>query len=237
MRPKPVTTPSPITRSSSGMSSVGRARTNASSSVNEPSSSSRSIRSRAVSLPLACCCSMRCLPPPSEAFARTSVSLSVVFTGAEDRPLDRLARYSLCPEGMQEMQASEVTGQFLGGLDYPITKAQMLGKARQASRAAPVQQALAKLPDREYANAQDVTASARDEEQQRGRPRQRGRQQHAAERPAAIAPHRLVGHREQDAGVRADEQSEDRADGTPYEAGSAAENPGDRTRRPEPSHV
>jgi len=85
------------------------------------------------------------------------VSLSVVFTGAEDRPLDRLARYSLCPEGMQEMQASEVTGQFLGGLDYPITKAQMVGKARQASLAAPVQQAIAKLPEREYANAEDVT--------------------------------------------------------------------------------
>jgi hypothetical protein len=81
MRPKPVTTPSPMNRSSSDTSSFGRGRTNASSSANDPSSSSRSMRSRAVSLPFACCCSMRASPPPAAALRRMSSRRSVGFTG------------------------------------------------------------------------------------------------------------------------------------------------------------
>src|SRR5207244_962756 len=50
MRPKPVTTPSPVTRSSSAMSSVGRAMTTASSSVKLPSSRRSSIRSCAAAV-------------------------------------------------------------------------------------------------------------------------------------------------------------------------------------------
>jgi hypothetical protein len=50
--------------------SVQRWATNMSYSSKEPSSSSSSIRSRAVSLPLACWLSMRFCPPPSRASAR-----------------------------------------------------------------------------------------------------------------------------------------------------------------------
>ncbi len=66
-RPWPVTTPSPGMRFSSIPKSVLRWTTSASSSSNEPGSSSASIRSRAVSLPASCCFSMRSGPPPSRA--------------------------------------------------------------------------------------------------------------------------------------------------------------------------
>ena len=54
-----------------------RAVTNASSSTNEPGSSSRSSRSRAVSLPRACCWSIRAWPPPSRDRARIVRSRSI----------------------------------------------------------------------------------------------------------------------------------------------------------------
>src|SRR6476659_3735260 len=53
--PYPVTTPSPYGRFRSSPKLVERCRANESNSTNEPGSSSRSMRSRAVSLPLACC--------------------------------------------------------------------------------------------------------------------------------------------------------------------------------------
>ncbi len=58
--PCPVTTASPQGRFPSMSNSKVRWRTKVSSSWNEPGSSSFSIRSRAVSLPLACCFSSAC---------------------------------------------------------------------------------------------------------------------------------------------------------------------------------
>jgi hypothetical protein len=68
-----------------------------------------------------------------------------------------LARDSLLRLAMQEMQANESTGRFLEALDYPISKPDILANARRASLAASVQEALAKLPDREYDSPEDVT--------------------------------------------------------------------------------
>src|SRR6185437_8260891 len=72
--PQPVTTPSPGKRFLSVSKSVLRCSTNMSNSSKEFGSSSRSMRSRAVSLPRACCASMRALPPPRRALARRSSS-------------------------------------------------------------------------------------------------------------------------------------------------------------------
>ena len=58
--------------------SVQRCSTNMSHSSNVPSSSSSSMRSRAVSLPLACCASMRFSPPPRRAPARFFSSCSMM---------------------------------------------------------------------------------------------------------------------------------------------------------------
>ena len=55
--------------------SVQRCVTYMSNSSKQPSSSSRSSRSRAVSLPLACCASMRLAPPPRRASARAGLEL------------------------------------------------------------------------------------------------------------------------------------------------------------------
>ena len=54
-RPQPVTTPSPRTLFLSMSKSVQRCTTKRSTSTNEPGSSRRSMRSRAVSLPASCC--------------------------------------------------------------------------------------------------------------------------------------------------------------------------------------
>ena len=74
--PWPVTTPSPGTFCSCMPKSAQRCSTNMSHSSNEPSSSSSSIRSRAVSLPLACWLSTRRSPPPARAAARICSSLA-----------------------------------------------------------------------------------------------------------------------------------------------------------------
>ena len=65
--PSPVTTPSPRILFLSMSKSVQRCVTKRSSSTNDPGSSSRSTRSRAVSLPASCCFAMRAAPPPSSA--------------------------------------------------------------------------------------------------------------------------------------------------------------------------
>jgi hypothetical protein len=57
------------------------------------------------------------------------------------------------------MQASEVADQFVKGLAYPITKANILRAAREASLGPTLEEALKRLPDREYENAEDVTRS------------------------------------------------------------------------------
>src|SRR5580692_3423434 len=67
--PCPVTTPSPRTFCSSMPNSVHRCVTKRPISTNEPGSRSRSMRSRAVSLPASCCFLTRSAPPPSRARA------------------------------------------------------------------------------------------------------------------------------------------------------------------------
>src|SRR5258708_1108769 len=67
MRPKPVTKPSPAGRCSCIPKSTQRCRTNLSSSSKLPSSRSRWMRSRAVSLPVLCSRSRRSGPPPASA--------------------------------------------------------------------------------------------------------------------------------------------------------------------------
>src|SRR5215472_3387526 len=74
--PHPVTTPSPGILVLSMPNSEERCSTNMSNSSKEPLSSRSSMRSRAVSLPRACCASMRFSPPPSLAPARRSSRVS-----------------------------------------------------------------------------------------------------------------------------------------------------------------
>jgi hypothetical protein len=59
--------------------------------------------------------------------------------------------------GMEEMQASEIASQFIEGLDYPVGKNEILTAARDASVDQTVRDALKKVPDREYVDAQDLT--------------------------------------------------------------------------------
>ncbi len=72
--PWPVTTPSPSTACSAAPNALDRDVTNASNSTNDPASRSRSRRSRAVSLPRPCCCSILASPPPSRDSARIDIS-------------------------------------------------------------------------------------------------------------------------------------------------------------------
>ena len=58
---------------------------------------------------------------------------------------------------MQEMRESEVADQFVKGLDYPIAKADIVSAARQASLSSTIQEALSKVPDREYSEPQELT--------------------------------------------------------------------------------
>jgi hypothetical protein len=65
-------------------------------------------------------------------------------------------RLALC-RAMQEMQASEAAGQFVKGLDYPIGKDGIVAAACEASVGPSLQEALKKLPDREYSEPEDLT--------------------------------------------------------------------------------
>ena len=58
---------------------------------------------------------------------------------------------------MQEMRANEIASQFIEGLDYPISKCDILEAARAASIDPTVLASLEKLPDREYVDTQDLT--------------------------------------------------------------------------------
>ena len=58
---------------------------------------------------------------------------------------------------MQEMQESEVADQFVKGLDYPIAKAEIVTAAREASLSSTIQEALNRLPEREYSGPEDLT--------------------------------------------------------------------------------
>ena len=55
------------------------------------------------------------------------------------------------------MQTSEVADQFVKGLYYPIAKAAILTAAREANLSSTIQEALKKLPEREYAKADELT--------------------------------------------------------------------------------
>jgi hypothetical protein len=59
--------------------------------------------------------------------------------------------------GMQEMQESKVASQFVEGLDYPISKDAIVSAAREASLDGTLQDALKKLPDREYSEPEELT--------------------------------------------------------------------------------
>jgi hypothetical protein len=58
---------------------------------------------------------------------------------------------------MQEMQASKGASQLVEGLTYPASKAEVLEAARDADLEAVVRDALDKLPDREFQDAEDLT--------------------------------------------------------------------------------
>jgi uncharacterized protein DUF2795 len=58
---------------------------------------------------------------------------------------------------MKEMQASEDASQFVQGLEYPASKSSILAAGRATNVGPMVQEALNKLPDREYADAEDLT--------------------------------------------------------------------------------
>lgn len=55
------------------------------------------------------------------------------------------------------MQANKNTTEFIEGLDYPIAKAQVVSAAGDAGLGATIEESLGKLPDREYADAEDLT--------------------------------------------------------------------------------
>src|SRR6266699_1692747 len=80
--PQPVTTPSPGTFDFSMPNSTERCSTNMSNSSNDPLSSRSSMRSRAVSLPRACCASMRFSPPPRLALFTGMTLLYAVWGGS-----------------------------------------------------------------------------------------------------------------------------------------------------------
>jgi hypothetical protein len=57
---------------------------------------------------------------------------------------------------MQEMEATEVAGQFVEGLDYPLGKAAIIRSAREANLDAKIVAALESIEDREYTDADDL---------------------------------------------------------------------------------
>jgi hypothetical protein len=58
---------------------------------------------------------------------------------------------------MNEMQASKTADQLIAGLDYPISKAEILSEARDSNVGPTVLEALEKLPERDYQDAEDIT--------------------------------------------------------------------------------
>src|SRR5262245_33392934 len=99
MRALPVTTPSPRIRffSPSMPKSRQRCTTNRSISTNVPGSTSRSMRSRAVSLPFWCWASMRSWPPPCSDRSRISCNLrmaSVMDGSGIFRVFDKLGEHA-----------------------------------------------------------------------------------------------------------------------------------------------
>jgi uncharacterized protein DUF2795 len=55
------------------------------------------------------------------------------------------------------MQESEVADQFVNGLDYPLSKDAIVQSAREANLSQTIQDAVAKIPDREYSQPDQLT--------------------------------------------------------------------------------
>jgi len=60
---------------------------------------------------------------------------------------------------VQELNASATAAQFVEGLAYPIAKADVLARAREAELAAAIVDQLAAVPDRTYESAEDLTGA------------------------------------------------------------------------------
>jgi hypothetical protein len=60
---------------------------------------------------------------------------------------------------MHEMQASTAAGEFVKGLDYPIGKPDVLRAASDAELPATIVDQLKEIPDREYRDADELTAA------------------------------------------------------------------------------
>ena len=58
---------------------------------------------------------------------------------------------------MQEMRASEVASQLVDSLDYPVSKDTVITAAREANLGSTLVEAISKLPEREYVDADDLT--------------------------------------------------------------------------------
>ena len=58
---------------------------------------------------------------------------------------------------MQEMRASEAASQLVESLEYPVSKGAIIAAAREAKLGSTLEEALSKLPNREYANGDDLT--------------------------------------------------------------------------------
>src|SRR5210317_1334835 len=98
--PVPVTTPSPGTFLSAMPKSLQRCSTKVSHSSKLPSSSSNSMRSRAVSLPRLCCVSIRSWPPPSEAAFRFFSSSSITSCMSQPSLFNDIEHFS---RGLQDV--------------------------------------------------------------------------------------------------------------------------------------
>lgn len=60
---------------------------------------------------------------------------------------------------MREMQQSATADQFISGLEYPTTREGILAAAREAKLADDIVAELSDIPDREYKDAEDLTAA------------------------------------------------------------------------------
>ena len=60
---------------------------------------------------------------------------------------------------MRELQSSEAANQFVAGLIFPIAKADVLREAKKAKLSDTIVRQLDKIPEREYASAEDLTAA------------------------------------------------------------------------------
>jgi hypothetical protein len=58
---------------------------------------------------------------------------------------------------VRELESSETTRQLLEGLDYPISKADVLRAAGEAQLPDAIVRQLATVPDRDYENAEELT--------------------------------------------------------------------------------